>query len=420
MKKSYGFMRFSLFIFIFLLCALETYAKNKKTPPASDGADIPLVTEKAKLTKEEKKALKEKNATDRKAAKARRKLERQSSVPLSLVSAFGGNDVFRAKTIENTVGNIKILVKGTMGTFQFYSVGDDGSVLPVLAGYDEFTSSFFSLLAGKKEYRLTDNIGISIGARKYETGSEFVYVIPKVAVVHVEFECLQSDPNRKHDLLKVTASVINKGKEEADFAFKNVLDTELGEQSLAHFSSAEESDLNSERQFRKFDTFKWLRSENKTAAIQFLLYGADITPPEVLSLSNKDVLMLQNWVPLIMPSRTFDSVLSYNNSAVAMNWSEARLAPEEKTSFVYYIAFASGGQAIDADAIIADLEEGRIVSGKKRDSAFPFEKLNYKYVQELIDRINALENDPEKVNREEILNLNAELDAIMEILRRNE
>ena len=50
----------------------------------------------------------------------------------------------------------------------------------------------------------------------------------------------------------------------------------------------------------------------------------------------------------------------------------------------------------------------------------PPEKINYEYVRKLLERIDALENDAEKVNREEILNLNAELDAIMEILRLKE
>ena len=43
---------------------------------------------------------------------------------------------------------------------------DQGNEIPVLAGYDEFTSSFLSLRVDKKEYHLSDNIGIIIGGRE--------------------------------------------------------------------------------------------------------------------------------------------------------------------------------------------------------------------------------------------------------------
>ena len=45
------------------------------------------------------------------------------------------------------------------------------------------------------------------------------------------------------------------------------------------------------------------------------------------------------------------------------------------------------------------------------------EKLDPSYVQALLDKINSLESDASSVDREEILQLNAELDAIMNKLR---
>ena len=428
MKKRRHYAR--LFCIFALFSCAAAFAKNQKDASSVSG-DIPVENTKTSKTgtvrfsKEEKKERKARAAAERKAALARRKLERKSSVPIKVVGMLGGEGVFQAKTMETTVGSIKLLAKGTAGTFQFYFVGK-GTPVPVLAGCDEFTSSFFSLRVNNKEYRLTDKIGITVGARKDESGVQLIYFVPKVAAVHVKFECLQSDPNKNHDILKVTATVINKGKSGAEFALKNVLDTALGEQSLRHFSSAEDAELNSERQFRTCDSLKWIRSENKNAAVQFLLHGADITPPEAVTLGNKDVLMLQNWVTPALPERTFDSVLSYNNSALAINWNETHLEPEEQAAFIYYAVFADGGVAIDSGGIIADIEAGRIVSRQRSvettsDSVgIPAEKLNYAYVQELLNRIDALENDADKINREEIVSLSAELDAIMEILRQSE
>ena len=45
------------------------------------------------------------------------------------------------------------------------------------------------------------------------------------------------------------------------------------------------------------------------------------------------------------------------------------------------------------------------------------EKLNYEYIQELIDKINKLEADDSEINKNELLMLNTELDVILEKLR---
>ena len=45
------------------------------------------------------------------------------------------------------------------------------------------------------------------------------------------------------------------------------------------------------------------------------------------------------------------------------------------------------------------------------------EKLNYEYIQQLIDKINKLESDDSEINRNELLMLNTELDVILEKLR---
>lgn len=458
MNSRLRILRVSFFLLIFFLSLFSAYSKSKRA--AATDADAPetltvapAVNGKLKLSAAEKKLIKEQKKAEAAELKKRKKLEKQSSVPIKVVGMLGGDGVFQAKTMENTVGNIKVLVKGTVGSFQLYSLDRDGVAFPVLAGHDEFTSSFFSLRVGKKEYRLTDNIGIVIGARKDDTGAQLIYVVPDVARVHVKFECLKSDLNGSEDILKVTVSVKNIGKKAADFALKNVLDTILGEQSISHFSTAENVVVNTEMQFRRFDKAKWIISENKKTSMQILIYGADITPMEAVSLSNKDLLLLQNWIPSVIQSRTFDSVLSYNNSAVALNWEPVHLSQGQETSFVYYIAFASDGTKPAGEKFIdtfgeklVNTEDSQSEALQKDDDSvsenssgadsaisqpektnvdfnpdlIPPEKINYEYVRKLLERIDALENDAEKVNREEILNLNAELDAIMEILRLKE
>lgn len=406
---------------------------------------------------------------------------------------------FRAHTVEKTCGNVKYLVKGAVGSLQLYSLGKNGSQVPLFAGYDEFTSSFISVLAGKKEYKLTNNIGIVIGARPLAKGIQMVYVVPDVARVLLTMETVETDKKViGSEIVKVSLSLTNKQKRSETFALKTVYDTVLGEQFGPHFSTSEEIAINSERQFRRFDKVNWVKSESQKAKMQFLFGGADITDPEIVSLSNKDVLALTRWVPQIVSSRTFDSVLSYNNSAVCMNWQGKVLAPEEKYDITYYIAIASDEEVLDGDKYIRLLEneirkknglltvendEAYIqasalyarekyreaydvvcdawVDEEKRtpqlaslknmiekklgvteenqpsvmegltageDSSLtdaasaPVEvqtpsasakNIDAAYVQKLLEKIQALEEDSENVDRKELLKLNEELDAVL-------
>ena len=273
-------------------------------------------------------------------------------------------ETFKSKTVENSVGKVKYLAKGAVGSFQLYALGENGSQIPLLAGYDEFTSSFISLLAGKKEYKLTNNIGIVIGARKTEKGIQMVYVVPDVARVLLSFENVPekilSKKKISSDVIRVTLSVKNRSKRAMKFSVKEIFDTVLGEQLGPHFSTSEEIAINSERQYRRFDKVKWVSSSNSKAGIQFIFSGDGIKAPEAVSLSNKDLLALQKWIPQVISSRTFDSVLSYNNSALCINWEGSYLEPEEQFEVSYYIAVSTDGIPLDGNKYVESLGDSSV------------------------------------------------------------
>ncbi len=356
--------------------------------------------------------------------------------PVKIAAIAGDDGVFQSKVFRATVGNLMVLVNGRVGSFRFYAIDKKGIPLPALAGYDEFTSSFFSLKMKKKEYRLTDNIKITIGARRDPDGAQLIYVIPKVARVLIKFECIKSDDNGKEDVIRVRASVQNLTGRTEEFALKNVLDTVLGETGGIHFATAEEAEIRGERQYRRFDGIKWVDSENKRTAMRIFLDGADISAAEVVTLGNKDLLALHSWIPAGITGRSFDSVLSYNNSAVAINWYPVRIQPKEMHEFIYYIALAADGRQCAGDAFIAKLEGGASVSGEipadSEDARLNTDsldtltdyledgKIDYASISALLQRISELEEDPDKINHEEIESLNAEIDTVLQTLGKKE
>ena len=341
-------------------------------------------------------------------------------VVLSVSGQLFAREGAQAKTAVVSSGCVKLVLRGERGTFQIYALGEDGSETAVFSGTDAFTSTYFSLLAGKKEYLLSSLGGAATGAKANPDGGTFVYKLHKIADVTVDFSFAKSPESAFDDIVKVRVSVINKGKKRNTFALKGVFDTMLGEKTKTHFSTADIKSINAETQFYDMSASRWILSRGQEAAVQFLLYGADTTKIETATLGNKDVLSLPLWHPVFVPARSFDSVTSYNNSALAVNWPKAVLENGAEMSVVFYIALSADGGVPKGDAYIASFDKTLPTDDKANalvaDRAVPEWKLDKAYVDSLLQRIRALSDYD--ADADELAELNAELDTILEQLRR--
>ena len=406
--------------------------------------------------------------------KSSKKTKQKASSKTKKTSKNKGNP-FSQKKINHTVGNIKLYLNGKLGTYNISVLDDKAVAYNVLETYDECTSSFFSLLIGTKEYKLSDKTGISVAARSTENGGQLLYSVQKLANVIVDFTCIKSDPQKPEDIVQVTVSVQNITKRLEAYGIKAVLDTVLGERFSAHFYDKEKL-INYELQVKNFDDLKSISSRNSKAAMEVLFACADASLPEVFSLANKDVFTLPGWIPSCGDGKPFDSVFSYNNSAVGLNWSSVKVNPEESFSVKFYIALSTDGRPSPGEEFVKlyekkqeelkeaeRLEQERkadddvqskngaennnvyknIVSSeresvkkepkpsvqmekKTQKSSLPEEKslkpvsksqLDPVYIQKLIDKIEKL--DPNStLERSEFLLLNDELDSIIEALEK--
>lgn len=406
--------------------------------------------------------------------KSSKKTKQKASSKTKKTSKNKGNP-FSQKKINHTVGNIKLYLNGKLGTYNISVLDDKAISYNVLETYDECTSSFFSLLIGTKEYKLSDKTGISVAARSTENGGQLLYSVQKLANVIVDFTCIKSEAQKAEDIVQVTVSVQNITKRLEAYGIKAVLDTVLGERFSAHFYDKEKL-INYELQVKNFDDLKSISSRNSKAAMEVLFACADASLPEVFSLANKDVFTLPGWIPPCGDGKPFDSVFSYNNSAVGLNWSSVKVNPEESFSVKFYIALSTDGRPSPGEEFVKlyekkqeELKEAErleqesksdddiqskngaennnvyknIVSSesesvkkdpkssvqmekKTQNSSLPEEKslkpvsksqLDPVYIQKLIDKIEKL--DPNStLERSEFLLLNDELDSIIEALEK--
>lgn len=307
-------------------------------------------------------------------------------------------------------------------------------------------NSCFYLKIGRAIYKLQGGAGYGSVA---EAGGSVHYSIAKRANVKLDFLPMTSRDDDLIDVIKVVAIIENISGSNEIFGLKAIFDTLLGEDTETHFSTDAVNFINSETQFDTFRQHKYIMTSDYKNSVAFLLYGEDTSVVDMVTLNAKDSLVNGHpWIPNVVRGRPFDSVLTYNDSALAVNWAEVALTPNETASVVFYISVGTEGTepATDIASFRFVNEKNNDALGERQieepykeetteilspptaqvlppdnnspsfDVVISEKNDDWSYVLALLDRINELELDGSNTNREELLRLNMELDAIMERL----
>lgn len=389
------------------------------------------------------------------------------------------------RPVTGIFGNVKLYANPKKGTFAISVLNEDEKAVNVMSSSNEYTTSSFYLQAGRKIFKLCDDSSVDAAAKKTENGIRLRYTIDRNAVVIIDFECFSSKEGYAQDSVKITGAVISIAKKKTDFSLKLVLDTVLGETDRHHFYNSENLPVKSEVIYYSMEEEKYFTSRNSKAAMQMIFAGAEASPVQSVILANFTTLDTKKWEPDMTNTRSFDTVLSYNNSAVGVFWPKASLEPDQEKDYIFYISMATGDQVPGgADFILAPEEAEEVLEGAEeeeegqvseeevqniqavKEEAKPAQKpavekpvtekpaaekpaviepvkapeetaaeekpqtvagpatigndkLSYEYIQQLLDRIEKLEEGDPDLNKAEINALNAELDAILTILNAN-
>ncbi len=348
--------------------------------------------------------------------------------------------------IDISKGCVRLSFRPKIGSFNIFIIDENNKAQAVFSTSNEFSASSFYLKCGKEIYKLNSAAGVKTNALQTENGAVVKYSISNVANVNIFFDFMKSDEHNDFDMVKISATIENLGTRQKKFALKCVLDTVLGETDLNHFFSSANTPINTEKLYRSMNEERWFVSKNDSYSMQFLLDGVDITPVENVLLGNKTSLSSNAWVPNLTTEKSFDSFVSYNDSEVGIIWPEVEIFPNEDDTCIFYLAFAANGEEPQGRFFIGEKkkeivkdkkqkvvakkevvkvpveenvkESAKVIPNVKFDVAtLSREKLSQEYVAKLMEKIANLEDSGENVDREELLLLNAELDAILEILR---
>lgn len=375
------------------------------------------------------------------------------SLILCCVLSFGA---FAAQQ-EKIFGNIKVVLHDLSFTHSLYFVDSNtGKTTPLFDSIDASSNNRFYLQTDLMMYSLTKSSGV-IGSQQFtDTGFRILYEIKSVATLLFDY-VFSASPQAKpgeYDLLDLKVYVTNTHKKTQNLALKAVYDTYLGEKLQNHFSTKIEPFVLSEMSFSRLAEEAWIRSSDGMRSVQF---NFDSKPTQAINarLANKDFVLTQSWDVNGLTGRSFNSVYSYNNSAVALYWQSQRLEPEKNATFSLSLSFAQNGQLPYSGKNGTEKEPVRELQAEKKSEEVkketyvevneveerqkltpplddlsvqaenPYaytktitnEQLDKAYIDALLSKIEALENNGSSLDRAEILKLNAELDAILEFLR---
>lgn len=447
-SRVFALIALLLMIFSFVSCASKTKKDENKE---IDGIQVTDAAE-------------ESEDTGKKGSSKKKKSKSKKSKKQSFVGWVDTD----TKPVSYESGIIKIRVLPSLGSFNISALTENNKVIPVLSTANEYASSSFYLQVDKKIYKLTADSAIKALATKKDSGITLSYIIKNVAEVRIDFECFNSDDKHDTDMIKISAKITNLSQRKSKMALKLVLDTVLGESYRNHFYTTDGMPVKNEMLFtnsvEEQNMEKWIISRNTLASLQIFLKGAEVSRVEQVQLANYQTLDTQNWYPNLLTYRTFDTVKSYNNSAVGINWPAALIPSTGTSSVSFFMALAldeakPNGAAFvfpedyvepeivetqtvsrevvmqipdyieEIDEPVASQDHVFLEAKEAEDTVVPVikfdvatltaEQLEPEYIQNLINRITVLEESGLAVNRAELLQLNAELDAILEILRQN-
>ncbi len=335
-----------------------------------------------------------------------------------------------AETIVVEKDPLRLVVYDYSGAMCLYiRSSETEEYTPLFSSVNEAYTSGIYLKYGKVSRKLTRSAGIGIDVQETDTGAEVTYTLKNIATVVVKYTILSAVNRLQADCVRVDVSIENVDKYSDTFAVKAVFDTILGEHSGNHFSTNVGSKVNTERMFQSFTDEKWLRTTDGIESLQFLLHGGDVSTPQYVAVANRDLLLSNEWVPVVTDGRYFDSIWITGNSAVGIYWHDVQLKSRAKSNFTFYMTATTASMTPpDIKTVCGNLSEeiaslniytepvytdshGTIFTvGELTD-----EQLNPDYIADLFQRIQELEaaESDSTTYFDEIQKLNGELDAIL-------
>ncbi|MEL3909290.1 MAG: hypothetical protein P1P64_09835 [Treponemataceae bacterium] len=319
---------------------------------------------------------------------------------MSVFSLFAAGK--KETTAELVSGNLKLKFYERSGSFCLYRLSEVGNETwePLYDDRALASTNYYSLLIDGKIYSIKKRVGKSI---KIENNNkEIIAEFPLTDDLYVKQRFYFSDKHYETSgkILCIETSFENTSGVVVDVALKAIFDTNLGEKrhiplytdtisifSETHFST------NPSKGF-------YIASANSILACIFFLQLEKQTPPSEVFIANWDYLHSKKWTPSIVEGRSFSTKYYNNDSAIMFLWQKKRLNLNETYTVTNCIGcYDYLKRNAPKEAIEVHLQ------------TLPEEyRKKYDYIQELLNQVEEVKNNPDNYSDDEIKNLTKQVD----------
>ena len=355
------------------------------------------------------------------------------------------------------------------GVLLYYSDPNDKAYakVPVIDTLDYANSSYIGIAVDKRFYNVHNTSGITYSYSNDGDTLTVNYQIKKQILLSVEYTVSSKN------ILSIKYHVKNIDSDAHSVMLKSVFDTIFEEFNGGFYSTESKKKIKSEYIISDFDRHQYIESSNKVVSIRFLLDENFSKYAYKAVVAAKPYFESDIFEGRFVEGRGFNTVLSYNNSAIGFFFKTLKLNAGEEKTFVQRILFSKTEFAFPDDldeepeqnvfvdgesdsenetqsavtkfvpvdnaadykpdvpsAVEEDDEEETVdvktevktpvsVSKPEQDNAVTEARRNAlkKEASSLIDRIEKLDDDGANTDQAEVMRLQAQLDQILRQLK---
>ena len=375
-------------------------------------------------------------------------------------------------TVEMVSDPLKLVIYPNTGNFCLYhsKAEDARSYEPLYDDRSQSSVNIYSVLFNGEIYHLNNKSGKKIIISQSKNEITVMFQISMDFLATQTFSFVPSKQRSTGKLLKVVTEIQNISGDIADIGLKALFDTSLGEKNLVPLYTDLRSEIGAELMLQPvLEKDSVIFSADRGYACLFFLRNEYATVPTSVYIANWERLVTKKWLPSYVNGRSFRKY-AFSDPGLLYVWSEKKILYKETFSVTNCIGFydyrnaadsvtaysaytqqvagetvmpvsapviskptittvyraapitqpaAPNTQPADSPVSSASAEQSAAVQATERNTPVKPEepKKDYRYVQELLDRIAELEKSSDSLSMEEIAKLRIEVDNAIEAMQ---
>ena len=248
-----------------------------------------------------------------------------------------------APALELNNGAIRLSLNERTGSFALgYRIPGQAEPLSLLFPQDPRTT-YFSLAINNQILTPGDSFEFTRTLERRGGGARFRWQSKRLEILQ-DFDFLASSSSSASNGIALRITITNISDQRLSVGMRYLLDTYLGENSGHHFSTDTDHEITGETEIHPTPPDYLLSpvGKRKNDGLMVMLSSPGLTRPDRVVLANWKRLSDASWNYTVNRSRNFSlPPYSINDSAAALYYEPARLAPGESRTIVLALGYAT-------------------------------------------------------------------------------